>query len=72
MSVPVDVLYVLDRVCALPFASHGIAELDDTRAAVAELIAEAEKSLTWLSSYPGGGALPAYERLRAAIAKVQS
>lgn len=38
-------------------------------AAAPDLLAVAMKSLSWLSSYPGGGADAMYEEMRAAIAK---
>src|SRR3989304_2986272 len=34
-----------------------------------ELLTVAKKSLNWLSSYPGGGALKMYDKMREAIAK---
>lgn len=44
---------------------------DDMRIAGAakDLLAALRRSLNWLSSYPGGGALGAYDEARAAIAK---
>ena len=38
-------------------------------AAAPELLAALQRSLNWLSSYSGDGALGAYEQARAAIAK---
>jgi multidrug efflux pump subunit AcrA (membrane-fusion protein) len=38
-------------------------------AAAPELLAAAERSLNWLSSYPGGNATSAYDQMRAAIDK---
>lgn len=35
----------------------------------AELVGALERSLSWLSSYPGGGALATYDAVRAALAK---
>ena len=38
-------------------------------AAAPDLLAALERSLNWLSSYPGGCSLPAYDQARAAIDK---
>lgn len=40
-------------------------------AQVRELLEAAERSLNWLSSYPGGNAERVYEQMRAALAKYQ-
>lgn len=37
--------------------------------AAPDLLAACEASLSWMTSYPGGGAMKAYEQMRAAIAK---
>jgi hypothetical protein len=37
----------------------------------ADLLAAAKRSLDWLASYQGNAALPAYEQMRAAIAKAE-
>lgn len=43
------------------------------RADIAERMAEAlERSLSWLTSYPGDGALGAYEQARAALSAFRS
>lgn len=42
-------------------------ECDELRAEVERLREAAQSSLSWLSSYPGGGAMKAYERLRTAL-----
>lgn len=48
---------------------------DDTKAnarliaAAPDLLSALEKTLSWLTSYPGEGALKAYEQAQAAIAK---
>lgn len=50
--------------------SHSVAY---TRADIAERMAEAlERSLSWLTSYPGGGALGAYEQARSALSAFRS
>lgn len=36
------------------------------------LLAAARRALSWLSSYPGGGAIPAYDELKAAIANAEA
>lgn len=38
-------------------------------AAAPDLLEALEKTLTWLTSYPGNGAITAYDQARAAIAK---
>ena len=40
-------------------------------AAAPDLLAALQRSLNWLSSYPGEGALMAWEQARAAIAKAE-
>lgn len=41
-------------------------------AAVPELLAACKRSLSWLSSYPGGGAVAVYDQVEATIAKAES
>lgn len=40
-------------------------------AAAPDLLEALERSLSWLSSYPGNGALAAYDQARTAIAKAE-
>jgi hypothetical protein len=47
--------------------------IEDARliAAAPDLLAVLKRSLSWLSSYPGDGALDVYDEARAAIAKAE-
>lgn len=57
-----------------PCAKCGARDSDRCRYAVdhtADMIEALERTLSWLTSYPGGGAMPVYEQARAALKKAK-
>jgi hypothetical protein len=71
----VDVLALLDNTASMleegGARMYGLS-VKSARAAVADLIEAAERSLNWLSSYPGNGAIGAYDQMRAALSALRS
>lgn len=76
MSAKVNVLSILQSQADAwdpkrsESAARRHAEYVEAHDAIADLIEAGNRSLSWLSSYPGDGALRAYEHMRAALAKV--
>lgn len=67
-----DARYYADRYGPDGDNALGLRASAKRTVAAPDLLAACERALTWLSSYPGGGAIGAYDEMRAAIAKAVS
>lgn len=63
---------VVCRILPLSYKSHGSMEANARLIVAApDLLAASKRALDWLASYPGNGALGAYEEMRLAIVKAE-